>query len=153
MQPGCWHSVGAGGACQFAPTRESLQKIQSFLARYGSALRLLAAVGGLAAGPAGAALGFAAADVAAAKGELGETSKLLAELEKLTTTRGLDPDGAPLDTKPHRHSGVDLIELKRFLENLSFPKEPFGGLQRVRTPENHILWLCPEHAETYRKTV
>jgi len=35
--------------------------------------------------------------------------------------------------------------LKEFLSAIDFPVKPYGGLKRVLTPEEHVLWLCQNH--------
>jgi internalin A len=43
---------------------------------------------------------------------------------------------------------VDYRELYAFLQALD-PKERWGGLSRVVTPEDQVLWLCREHASQF----
>ena len=44
-----------------------------------------------------------------------------------------------------------LSGLKEFLDALDFPVKPYGGLERVLTPEEHVLWLCPTHKAEFER--
>ena len=39
---------------------------------------------------------------------------------------------------------------KRKLLDEVDPKQNWGGLKKILTPEGHYLWLCSEHAKEYK---
>ena len=45
--------------------------------------------------------------------------------------------------------GMELRNIRQLLEDLDKTRK-WGGLERVVTPEGHILWLCKEHAKEYK---
>lgn len=45
--------------------------------------------------------------------------------------------------------GSELRNIRQLLEDLDKTRK-WGGLERVVTPEGHILWLCKEHAREYK---
>jgi hypothetical protein len=58
----------------------------------------------------------------------------------------LDEPRAPRQVEPEALGGF-----KEFLDSLDFPVKPYGGLKRVLTPEEHVLWLCPKHAAEFAR--
>lgn len=80
------------------------------------------------------------------------TEALAKELEEVTGTHAPDgPGELTADVTPHeRGEPGGLSDLAKFLEGLEFTGGRFGGLQRVRTPEEHVIWVCPTHAKHYR---
>ncbi len=152
MQPGCWHPIGAEGACQFAQPKEWLQGVLGFLRSYGPLVKTIVSIAKPAAGVLLKLTETSKEKVETWKEGLENTAKLLEALEDA-------PDSSEFAAspsariQPRHHSDASLHDLKKFLDSLEFPKRPYGGLERVRTPENHILWLCPEHGEQYRRGI
>jgi len=159
MRPGCWHTTGDAGRRDFAPPREWTQGTLRFLRVFARFLRPATIAAAAVANPA---LGMAIAGTSAEameqiRTQLEATSELLKDLEK--SADGHRHPGESLVSEDSRTArqveNVDLSELKQFLESLFKPAQPGSppphGLQRVRTPEDHVLWLCDKHAEEYRK--
>ena len=152
MHPGCWHSVGAGGRCEFAPVRENIVKAGRFLAKWAGWLKPAAMLLGAAVPVAGGAVGLGAAAAKSLKEELDLTAKALEQLEKLPTEGVANPKVTIGDSRvPVAREREALGGLKEFLDSLAFPVKPYGGLKRVRTPEEHVLWLCPQHAGEFAR--
>ncbi|MCP4130276.1 MAG: GTPase, partial [bacterium] len=63
----------------------------------------------------------------------------------------VDTNGDDLDSAAYMHqaSGAELRQVRELLKKAD-PQKVWGGLERVSTPEGHILWLCPEHKEEYK---
>ena len=57
-------------------------------------------------------------------------------------------DSLPSDKR--ELDGADLRQLRSLLEKLD-PNQTWGGLTLAPTPEGHYFWLCPHHAEEFRK--
>ena len=80
--------------------------------------------------------------------------KLMEELAKKLADRDyveaelLERTGA--GGKAERLEGMELRALRKLLDEVD-PKQDWGGLKKVLTPEGHYLWLCKEHAEEYKK--
>ena len=53
--------------------------------------------------------------------------------------------------KPNENKNFILHRLLRQILNEVDPKQLWGGLERIVTPEGHILWLCNEHIKEYRR--
>lgn len=48
-----------------------------------------------------------------------------------------------------RGEGASLLYLRRMLDTVAPDWQNTCGLRKILTPENHYLWLCPEHAKEY----
>jgi hypothetical protein len=46
--------------------------------------------------------------------------------------------------------GAALRALRKLLDDVD-PKQNWGGLAKILTPEGHYLWLCEDHAEEYKR--
>ena len=46
--------------------------------------------------------------------------------------------------------GAALRALRKLLDEVD-PKQNWGGLSKILTPEGHYLWLCEDHAEEYKR--
>ena len=152
MAPGCWHGIGAEGACQFQPMKEGWATAARWTHRAVKWLRPTAALlpGGLAlAGEYAEALKDTAD---AAKNELALTASVFKELDAIPALSDASEARLAQGALAREHQGdVELRELKMFLDSLDFPVKPCGGLRRVRTPEGHLLWLCAEHAAEFAR--
>jgi internalin A len=92
--------------------------------------------------------------------EFEKSLKLTEEAFKIGTDSVNDivtdfPDAALSDSlgkqPDHRLAqGPDMRRLRALLERLD-PDRKWGGLELVQTPEGHYLWLCPEHAQEFKK--
>ena len=152
MHPGCWHSVGAGGRCEFAPVREKIVKAGAFLAKWAGWLKPAATLLGATVPVAGGALGVGATAAQGLKEELDLTAKALEQLAKLPGESGVDPDAAIGESRAAVQMEREALRgLKELLDSLAFPVKPYGGLKRVLTPEEHVLWLCPQHAREFAR--
>jgi len=49
----------------------------------------------------------------------------------------------------HFASGSELRMIRQILGKKD-TSHHWGGLERVVTPEGHILWLCKDHAKEYK---
>lgn len=150
MAPGCWHSVGADGRAECAPLREWAGGVVSFLHSLGTVAKPMATVGAALLPGVGMAVHLTASELESTKKEFEKTGKLLAELKEMPKAE-LEVEAKLLgDSRaPRAHSAEEMRTLKKFLDGLKFPKRPYGGLVRRRTPEDHVLWLCPAHAKQY----
>jgi internalin A len=151
MNPDCWHPAGAEATCRFRPTRRALRKAVTILRASAKWLRPAANLlpaGAVVAGDTVTAMGDWAEG---AKNAMDLTLKVTEELEKLPEaidTSGQFVSGGGSGRQVHNWE-ADLQSLKSFLDDLPFPTKPYGGLRRVRTPEGHVLWLCPAHRASY----
>ncbi len=62
--------------------------------------------------------------------------------------RGADPMEFP-DEGLHLATGSELRMIRQILGKKD-TSHHWGGLERVVTPEGHILWLCKDHAKEYK---
>lgn len=58
--------------------------------------------------------------------------------------------GPEFEDSRHFADGVQLRVLRQLLD-LKDPTRHWGGLERVRTPEGHYLWVCEHHARQYKR--
>lgn len=76
------------------------------------------------------------------------------ELETLAELAKILPNYKD-DTKQSKDLGIDsnniLLRLLRNILTDADPEQNWGGLDRIITPEGHILWLCKEHMKEYKK--
>ncbi len=150
MKPGCWHSVGAKGRREFAPPREWAAGTLRFLSSFSAVLRTIMIMGAATLHPAAAlGLGISAADAEQMRNDFDATAKMLAEWEKLSPKNAGGMESLVSDSRaPRTHEVEGLRDLKTFPETLFTEKKPDGsmdcGLEHVRTPEDHVMWLCPK---------
>jgi len=153
--PGEWHPAveGAKGG------RYEIKRPGEFLGSMGPYILKLAKVIKYAAPVAGAAVGAYVGPIGAVMGakyakDLAGQIKLMEELAKKLAERDymegelLERTGA--GGKAERLEGMELRALRKLLDEVD-PKQEWGGLKKVLTPEGHYLWLCKEHAEEYKK--
>ena len=155
MKPGCWHSIGESGKRDLAPLKAWAVGLVKFLSSLSSVAKPLAFAAAAFHPLAVPLAGVPFADMDASRKDFDATAKFLAELEKIKAGHPeADETWVSESREPHGHDRANLIELKQFLEGL-FQDKTTGeikyGLERARTPEDHILWLCPTHAAEYRK--
>jgi len=153
MNPHCWHSIGSEGRCEFQPMRDGLVTAVRWMR---NGLKWLRPVATLL--PSGSALAGEYSEelhdfAEHAANELKFTADVFKEAAGLPAPAGGGEENFEFDSRAKRHNeGGNLRELKAFLDRLKFPTMPYGGLQRVRTPEGHILWLCAKHAPDFAKS-
>ena len=153
-----WHSLGEAGACQFDVPPNWLVFAAGFFAKWGKILKPLLALATPVAGAALAAVGF---EKAASEGlkELAESAKALTELgtEVAEKSRAAhrDEEGAEWlataggsGVRPVlRGSDLSALRMLFRMDGVKFKGGEFAGLTKRMTKEEHILWLCPQHAQ------
>jgi hypothetical protein len=124
----------------------------------GPYIRKLAKVIRYAAPVAGAAAGAFAGPIGAAMGaqyakDLANQIRLTEELAKKLCDRDFRPADLLERTgggaRAERFEGAELRALRKLPDEVD-PKQHWGGLKKVLTPEGHWLWLCDKHAKEYK---
>jgi len=145
--PGEWHPTIKGGRYEIKRPVEFLKDMGPYILRLAKVIKYAAPVAGAAAGlyagPIGAAMG-----AGFAKKLVGQI-KLMEELAKKLLEAEL-LERAIRGAKAERIEGAELRALRKLLDEVD-PKQEWGGLKKVLTPEGHYLWLCEEHAMEYKK--
>jgi len=124
--PGCWHPTG--GIYEIKEAAKWLKTIAPYLNRLIGVLKYAAPVTG---------------------GWFGEEIPDYEELFRrdIETTQELAKPFS--DSKEPEHlQGAALRALRQLLEKED-PKQHWGGLKKILTPEGHYLWLCEHHAREY----
>jgi hypothetical protein len=88
--------------------------------------------------------------------QLEQQTELMIQVVQQLPSGGIpsDPGTTKLETgelRRHAELDVDYRDLLALLQDLD-PAEHWQGLSRVYTPEDQVLWLCPEHARLQRKS-
>jgi GTPase SAR1 family protein len=152
MNPSCWHQVKENGVCEFKPVREGFISAARWAHKAAKWIRpaamLLPGAVELTGEYSTAAHSFAEN----AKAELKLTADIFKEIKDMPEL-GDNPNEDLVSSRSARNHerNTNLRGLKAFLDKLPFPVMPYGGLRRIRTPEGHVLWLCPEHAAEFRQ--
>ena len=152
MEPGCCHAHMPDGIAHFQPTKESIKTVAKYVypvAKIAHAICTpLKSTAALLAGGTDSSVKHAFDSYKLMLG----TEGLAKELEDQTGPQAVEaPDEVTSDVSPsERGKPGRLGELATFLKGLTFKGGEFGGLKRVRTPENHSIWVCPAHALKYR---
>ncbi|HUT01780.1 MAG TPA: GTPase, partial [Phycisphaerae bacterium] len=144
QEPGCWHMVERG-FYPFTINAEWLQAVGPYLGRLVTFLKYAAPL-------AGPFIGMAAAEYAEL---LKHHLKMTEELVKLLPDLAEAPEDAHAGRlgfreDPERAGGETFRVLRQLLEQLD-KRRRWGGLTKTLTPEGHWLWLCPYHADRYRR--
>ena len=149
--PGQWHPTVQGGRYEIKRPAEFLEGMGPYILKLAKVIRYAAPVAGAAAGAFAGPIGV---DMGAqyAK-DLANQIKLTEELAKRLRER----DYLPADllertgggARAERFEGAELRVLRRRLDEVD-PKQHWGGLKKVLTPEGHWLWLCEKHAKEYK---
>ncbi len=153
--PGQWHpAVGGvkGGRYEIKRPAEFLRDLGPYILKLAKVIKYAAPVAGAAAGafagPVGAVMGAGYAI------KLAGQIKLMEELAmKLSESDYLEAgllERTAVGAKAERIEGAELRALRKLLDEAD-PKQEWGGLEKVLTPEGHYLWLCKEHAAEYKK--
>ena len=149
--PGCWHQTTSGGQYIISQPHEWLVRMAPYVKGLVNVLKYVTPF--VAPG-----LGITLPKI---DDEFKEQFKITEELVKhLPDVQQDEPfNSSSLDgnvehgnglISPNRVEGAALRFLRAFLDEQD-PKQQWGGLRKVLTPEGHYLWLCEEHANEYRK--
>lgn len=151
QEPGEWHPTLKGGQYEIKQPIEFLKSAGPYILKLSRVIKYAAPIAGAAAGsfagPVGAVMGAAYAK------QVGEQIKLMGELAKWLSEREyleaelLENIGG--GGKAERMEGAELRALRKLLDEAD-PKQHWGGLTKVWTPEGHYLWLCKYHAAKYK---
>lgn len=140
-QPGAFHPLPDDPYTIEQPA-EWLTKISPYLGMLLTALKHAVVL-------AGPVLGIAAAELAARLQH--ETDLMQAIVDQFPGHPGPDPRQAGLlepATRPDIELDSDYRAVYALLDTLD-PAHRWSGLNRIRTPEDQILWLCADHARQY----
>jgi GTPase SAR1 family protein len=144
--PGCWHPVEEGGQYEIREPARWLEAIAPHLRRLVKVLKYVTPV-------VGPWLRLSAEEVhKLVEPELDLMEKLVELLPEIRVReKGVGKswhEDSPSGANPMRFEGATLRGLRTLLEELD-PKERWGDLRKVLTPEGHWLWLCKHHAAEY----
>jgi len=150
--PGEWHPTIEGGRYEIKQPAEFLKGMGPYILKLAKVIKYAAPVAGATAGafagPIGAAMGAQyAKDLANQIKLMEELAKKLSERDYLTADLLEKTAGG---ARAERFEGAELRALRKLLDEAD-PKQHWGGLKKVLTPEGHWLWLCEEHAREYRR--
>jgi hypothetical protein len=148
-EPGAWHPLpGTAGHYQVSEPADWLRKIRPHLSQLLTVLKHAAPL-------AGPVLGMTVAHVSERlQAEVDAMTELVDQIPELARMPDpLDKDGRP-ESGPavHATTEADFRALESLLLKLD-PDRTWGGLSRMVTPEGLTIYLCREHAETYRRAV
>ncbi len=143
-EPGHWHPV-KGANYTFTLSAKWLGVVAPWVRGLVKALKYAAPLAGPAAGIA-----------SSAAGDLKHHIKMAEELVKKLPDITEDPAESRAEAlgssdEPGRARGADFRALRDLLTHLD-PKQHWGGLQKVLSPEGHYYWVCPEHADQAKYT-
>ncbi len=133
QEPGRWHPTGTDGRYTFKKPMVWFVTVVPYLKRLVQVLRCTTPVAGM----------LGDADF------WQDFSRQVDFMDGLLQQVPERPDLAA-DDAPARIEGAALRALRKLLDELD-PKQSWGGLQKVLTPEGHYLWLCSRHAAGYAR--
>ncbi|WP_449341747.1 hypothetical protein [Streptacidiphilus jeojiensis] len=138
--PGQWHHLPDAVPYEVKLTPETAATVLPYAQKILSVLKYVVPV-------AGASIGIASEDLAKhLKGAVETMEALVAGLPEELADRGtLDGIRSMIRTA----SGAEFRAMHQLLSTLD-PKQIWGGLTKVPTPEGHVYWLCTIHADQYR---
>ena len=150
--PGKWHPTLDGGQYEIKQPAEFLKDLGSYIVKLAKVIKYAAPIAGAAAGtfagPVGAVMGAAYAK------QVVEQIKLMEELAKWMSEREyLEAElleSMSSGGKAEHIEGAQLRAFRKLLDEED-PKQHWGGLKKVWTPEGHYLWLCEYHSMEYKK--
>ncbi len=151
--PGEWHPTVEGGRYEIKQPAEFFKDTEPYILKLAKVIKYAAPVAGAAAGlyagPIGAVMGAEFGKKLAGQVKLmEELAKKLGD-EREITAGGLLGDIGKVG-RVEEAEGSALRALRKLLDEVD-PKQNWGGLKKILTPEGHYLWLCSEHAEEYRR--
>jgi hypothetical protein len=149
--PGQWHPTAEGGRYEIKRPSEFLERMGPYILKLARVIKYAGPVawtaGGALGGPLGAVIGAQQAK------DLVYQIRLMEELAKKLCERDFLPadllERTGGEARAERFEGAELRALRRLLDEVD-PKQHWGGLKKVLTPEGHWLWLCDEHAKEYK---
>lgn len=139
QEPGCWHPTYQDGRYLLKADPEWLTPIAPYIVKLAKVLKYTLP------------LACPIAGLVSDKFEEGYEHhlKLMEELTKLLGKSSKLADEILYSSHPRKAEGMQLRFFRKLLDKLD-PKQEWGALQKVLTPEGHYLWLCEEHACAYR---
>jgi small GTP-binding protein len=149
--PGCWHPTVKGGRYEIKRPAEWLREMGPYIVKLAKVIKYAAPVAGAAAGlyagPIGAVMGAEFAKKLAGQIKLmEELAKKLSDEKDLMRIELAEEIG--VEGRGRAVEGAELRGLRKFLEEAD-PKQEWGRLKKILTPEGQYLWLCKEHAKEY----
>ncbi|MCX5643089.1 MAG: leucine-rich repeat domain-containing protein [Phycisphaerae bacterium] len=149
--PGQWHPTIEGGRYEIKRPAEFLKSMGPYILKLARVIKYAGPIAWTAAGALGGPLG-AGIGAQQAK-DLVYQIRLMEELAKRLCERDFLPadllERIGGEARAERFEGAELRALRKLLDEVD-PKQQWGGLKKVLTPEGHWLWLCDEHAKEYK---
>lgn len=146
--PGSWHPVEAGGLYTVRTPSEWLQMVGPYIRKLVSVLKYATPL-------IGPWVGIMSADLYEDRFKhdiwlMEELAKLLPNIEykKKLANISSETSGFLGDSYVQRIEGAALRGVRNLLEEKD-PRQEWGHLRRILTPEGHYLWLCEHHAAAY----
>ncbi len=145
--PGCWHPAEAGrqkGQYTIPEPAKWLNTVAPWAKRLITVFKYAAHFAGPVVGYSAPALGKLL------KSDIVLMKALVDKLPNVVADSGMKAyEGFEEATKSHANE-ASLRGLRHLLTELD-PKQEWGGLRKMLTPEGHWLWLCKGHADAYRQ--
>jgi len=138
-EPGQWHTTSEGGLYELEDAADWIRTVGPVLHRLVGVLRHVAPI-------VGPLLGVVDQEL-----YKDEWSNDVALMKELVLALPDVADGVSMGEADRRHQEVDgasLRSLRALLEQVD-PRQHWGGLRRVLTPEGRYLWLCDVHSRAY----
>jgi len=144
-EPGCWHPAPGGGEYTIDEPAKWKNTLVPYVGRLVKVFKYATPLAAAGLGFFNPALGvLLAADVKL-------MSELVKKLPEVKADRDLKGEyGLEVSDKRRAEGGASLRGLRQLMLELD-PKQDWGDLKKTLTPEGHWLWLCEEHAQTYRQ--
>lgn len=148
QMPGAWHPSGA--AYTIRDPAKWLVFVAPYLKRLVSLLKYAMPLAGPSLGIAAPAFHWTKETEEAFKQKIEFTKALVEKLPESGAERvpGFTERLSELPGSA-RAQGAELRTLRQMLDHLD-PRQTWGNLSIVVTPEGHYLWLCPEHQSSTR---
>lgn len=142
--PGNWHPTEEGGVYMIEKPAKWLQTMAPYLR---AVVRIIKYAGPLL-GPT-ATIALPDAQMKALETHIKFTEQLIKKLPDSEDDGVADIiDDITETTEPSKTFGAELRQL-RLLLDLKDPRQHWGGLKKVLTPEGHYFWLCQRHSAHY----
>lgn len=145
QSPGCWHPTKEGGRYEIGHPANWLRKMGPYIQKMVSLLKYVSPL-------VGPWVNMTEPEYEKLINDdikfMQELVKIMPDIEQSHETELADALGETID--PGRAHGAALREL-RMIMDAKDPKQDWGGLRKVLTPEGHYLWLCEYHAKVYNQ--